>query len=364
MITETDLAIIHALQVNPRAPWRTVGGVLGLSGETVARRWDVLHSAGHAWIAPVPGPGFLAAGWSAFVYLRTAPSEQPSVVEQLCKDASFGTVSRTTGPYDLFADCFAATHSELMEQLTGPFADIPGLMGREVLLVTKIYRQASEWRSDALAQGQASAQSPQDGGTADGTGFFPDALDAELVRALAHDGRAGWADLAGRCDVSPQTARRRVERLLASGHLSLRCDTAPDVHPGHHEVTLLFEIPPDRLDAVGRHCASMPSCRVSAQVLGSGNLLVTLWIRDYLDVQRLEAELVRAAPGTRAVSRHAVLRTDKRMGRLLAADGRAAGVVPLPLWSRAAAGAGRPASVAGGTGPARDTESGSPPGFG
>ena len=358
MITETDLAIVHALQVNPRAPWRAVGAALGLSAETVARRWDSLSSAGQAWIVPVPGPGFLAAGWSAFVFLRTAPAHQPGAVSRLCEEASFGTVSRTTGPYDLFADCFAATHAELMEQLTGPFAEIPGLTGREVLLTTKIYRQASEWRSDALARGQTSALRSGAEERGQGTGFLPEELDAELVRALAVNGRAGWADLAARCGVSPQTARRRVERLIASGHLDLRCDTAPEVHPGHHEVTLLFEVPPDRIDAVGRHCASMPSCRVSAQVLGSGNLLVTLWTRDYLDVQRLEADLLRAAPGTRAVSRHAVLRTDKRMGRILAADGRAAGVVPLPLWRRGHAGA------AGTAGPPRDIESGSPPAFG
>ncbi|MEA5457323.1 Lrp/AsnC family transcriptional regulator [Sinomonas sp. JGH33] len=329
MISETDLAIVHALQLNPRATWRDIGGALELSAETVSRRWEALRDEGTAWIMPVPGPRYLSGGASAFVFLASAASHQNQLVERLCGNPAFGTVSRVAGPHDLAVDCFAGSHEELAAVLTTAFADAPEVLARDVLLVTRLFRQAYEWHEDALAHGPASSLAPPRGAAR--PTFSSDATDGALIRALAQDGRIGWAELAATCGISPQTARRRVDRLVDAGLLAFRCDTAAEVHPGQRDVTLVLEVPPDRLEPVGRYCAALPSCRVSAQVLGAGNLLATLRVRDLLAVHALEQDLARAAPGTRVVSRHPVFRTDKRMGRLLGPGGRAAGVVPLPL---------------------------------
>ncbi|WP_148667527.1 Lrp/AsnC family transcriptional regulator, partial [Arthrobacter sp. Hiyo1] len=147
MISETDLEIVNALQINPRADWSRVGDVLGLSGPTVARRWNSLAEQGLAWITPAPGPRYLSAGWSAFISLSSLPSENEALVHKLCAEPAFGTVSLVSGSHDLFIDCFASSHEELMEIVTGSFAGLPGVTHREVVFVTKLYRQASDWRS-------------------------------------------------------------------------------------------------------------------------------------------------------------------------------------------------------------------------
>ncbi len=330
MISELDLEIVNALQINPRADWARVGDVLGLSGPTVARRWSALAERGLAWITPSPGPRYLSAGWSAFVFLSSVPGEHEALIQRLCAEPAFGTVSLVSGAHDLFVDCFASSHEELMAIVTGAFADLPGVTRREVVFVTQLYRQASEWRSGTLEPARARLMAQES--TPPPPAYAPDRLDATLLEELARDGRASWAELGAVSGVSPQTARRRVERFLASGYMTMRCDTSVAGQQGLREVSLSLNVPATHVDSIGRYFAGLPSCRLSAQVLGTQNLLVTLWVRDYVEVQGHEQELAARAPGSTVITRQAVVRTYKRLGHLLDASGRSQGVVPLPLW--------------------------------
>ncbi len=78
--------------------------------------------------------------------------------------------------------------------------------------------------------------------------------------------------------------------------------------------------------------APLPGSASRGQVLGAQNLLVTLWVRDYLEVQGHERELAARAPGSTVISRQAVVRNYKRLGHVLDESGRSGSVVPLPLW--------------------------------
>ena len=331
MISELDLEIVNALQINPRAEWSRVADALGLSAPTVARRWNALTEQGRAWITPAPGQRYLSAGWSAFIHLSSVPNESDALIERLCAEPAFGTVSLVTGAHDLFVDCFASSHDELMDIVTGSFPGLPGVTHREVVFVTRLYRQASEWRSGTLEPARARLVSAEP--LPEQPAYSPDRLDAALLEELAKDGRASWAELGAACGVSPQTARRRVERFLATGYMALRCDTSTAAQQGLREVTLVLNVPAQCVDDVGHYFAALNNCRLSAQVLGAQNLLVTLWVRDYLEVQAYERELADRAPGSAVISRQAVVRTFKRLGHVLDESGCSRRVVPLPLWT-------------------------------
>lgn len=330
VLTELDLEIVNALQINPRADWNRVADVLGVSGPTIARRWKALAERGTAWITPAPGVRYLSAGWSAFIHLSSQPSAHAALVRRVCAEPAFGTVSMVSGPHDLLIDCFASTHEELMQIVTRSFADLPGVSGRDVVFVTDLYRQASQWRSGTLAPAQARLITPVTKPAP--SAYTPDGLDAALLAALARNGRAHWADLGDACQVSAQTAKRRVERVLAAGYMTMRCDTSLAVQPGLREVNLILNVPAAELETASRYFAALPSCRLSAQVLGAQNLIVALWVRDYSEVHAHERELAARAPGSIVISREAVIRNYKRLGHLLDESGCSYDVVPLPLW--------------------------------
>jgi hypothetical protein len=134
------------------------------------------------------------------------------------------------------------------------------------------------------------------------------------------------------CGVSSQTARRRVERFLASGYITLRCDASSAANRGLREVTLMLNVPAQYVDDAGRYFAAQTNCRLSAQVLGAQNLEVTLWVRDYLEAPAFERELAERAPGSIVISRQAVVRAYTRLGHILDESGRSLSVVTPPPW--------------------------------
>ena len=151
-------------------------------------------------------------------------------------------------------DCFASSHDELMDIVTGSFPGLPGVTHREVVFVTRLYRQASEWRSGTLEPARARLVSAEP--LPEQPAYSPDRLDAALLEELAKDGRASWAELGAACGVSPQTARRRVERFLATGYMALRCDTSTAAQQGLREVTLVLNVPAQCVDDVGHYFAA------------------------------------------------------------------------------------------------------------
>ncbi|MGP5227702.1 Lrp/AsnC family transcriptional regulator [Arthrobacter rhombi] len=248
-------------------------------------------------------------------------------MEQLCQDPAFATVSLVSGPHDLMVDCYASSHDELIRTLTRSFASLPGLVHRDVMFSTTLHRGASEWRSGTLEPAQVRQLSTPAQPVR--VGHVPDGLDTRLVAGLAADGRMSWARLGEECGVSAQTAKRRISRILDAGFLTLRCDAALEIGAGQREVSLLLSVPAVSVEAIGAYLGNLPGCRLSAEVLGAANLLVTLWVHDFFEVHDLEVELGRRSPESTVVSRQATVRHYKRAGRLLDATGRSRGTVPL-----------------------------------
>ncbi|MFJ3099006.1 hypothetical protein [Streptomyces hydrogenans] len=75
----------------------------------------------------------------------------------------------------------------------------------------------------------------------------------------------------------------------------------------------------------------MEEVRLAVSVSGSDNLLVRVWLRGPHAVDPFEAVPAERFPWLRVNDRTVVLRSRKRMGRLLDPTGRATGLVPLAL---------------------------------
>ncbi|MFC7564574.1 AsnC family transcriptional regulator [Actinomadura namibiensis] len=73
---ELDLALVNALQLDPRAPWSRLSGPLGVDAATLSRRWSRLTESGAAWVTCVAGPPSSTTGrsrWSRWA-ARPAPT--------------------------------------------------------------------------------------------------------------------------------------------------------------------------------------------------------------------------------------------------------------------------------------------------
>ncbi|RIQ20438.1 AsnC family protein [Jiangella rhizosphaerae] len=78
-LDEADLALRHAVQLAPRAPWQRIGLVLGVDPVTAARRWARLSESGAAWFALHPALdgltfAFVEVGCAASAWPRRRPS--------------------------------------------------------------------------------------------------------------------------------------------------------------------------------------------------------------------------------------------------------------------------------------------------
>jgi DNA-binding Lrp family transcriptional regulator len=339
MLTDDDQALITALQVAPRASWADVGEALGVSGVTAARRWRRISSDGTAWVTAAPGMARRAEQCLAYVEIDCAPAKRTEVAARLAQDELVVTVEITTGSADILLTIAAADLTRLSHYLLDHLGSMENVLRTRVRISTKIYGEGSGWR---LAELDDSALRVLERSQPDAViraetseTAEPVEMTADLRRIaslLTVDGRASYADLAAATGLSPTTVRRHVSTLLTTGIMRPRTDMAAELSGFPVQVYLWADAPVDGLPETARTLTGLRQVRLCATVSSAPSLVVSAWLRTVEEVHRFELTIVRRLPQVRTVDRLIVLRTVKRMGRLVDTQGRAVGVVPVNIW--------------------------------
>ncbi|MET7321409.1 Lrp/AsnC family transcriptional regulator [Streptomyces sp. NPDC005549] len=333
-MSELDLALVHALQVRPRAAWTDLAPLLGVTAVTLARRWERLSEEGLAWVSAVPGPAFSRRGCTAFVFIRCVPGARERVAGQVARLPEAVTVELVApGRADLMLDVLAPDLATVDRFVNEKLAAVPDARDLECVFATSLYAEGSRWRLGSLDASQLSVLARS--GAVDGaTGRVTDlnALDHVLLDALVRDGRARLAELAELTGTSAATVRRRLNRLTASGMVVFRCDVAPAVSGLPVSVTFRGRAAVNDVNRLHRTLATLPECRLLAAVTGTANVLATYWLRDIGSVQQRETAVCAQLPGLEVTERVLGTRTVKRMGHLLDGDGRRVGVCRIRPW--------------------------------
>lgn len=338
MIDELDLALVDALRVDPRAPWSRLAAPLGVDPATLSRRWARLAAAGDAWVTSYPSTDRLGYGQTALIEVECRADRVTAVAEQLSGDPQTATIEIVTGGADLLLTVGAVDPAMLTRYVLDRVATVPGVLRTRTSLVERTVREGSRWREGALDPVQREAIAVQvaavsQGRTATRSPGHRIVADRSLLAALGEDGRMPYAELSERTGLPASTVRRRLAELRDSGRLVLRCDASARL-TGHPIGTLLWlELPADRLARVSDWFASVPQVRMCAVTLGAANLAVYVVVRHVAELRRLEEQLGRRFPEARVRERQLTLRTVKLVGRLLDAEGRARGYVPLDPWT-------------------------------
>ncbi|MEV7796646.1 Lrp/AsnC family transcriptional regulator [Streptomyces sp. NPDC087512] len=330
-----DERIVHALQIAPRASWARVGEVLGVDPVTVGRHWERMREAGLAWVTAYPGTRLQRGMEVTLLEIDCRAGQVERVADRLAAMPQVMTVEHMVGGRDLLITAFTPDLADLSHLILGRISRLGGVLSTRAQIATRVFGEGSRWRLRALTETeQRELRGPEPAGRrAEPPVSRPDDTSRALLAALAADGRRSVTDLAAATGLSASTVRRRLGRLLDERSLALRCDVARDLTEWPVSATLWAKAPADRLDQIARGLLALSEVRMCMSVTGPHNLVFTVWLRSVADVQRLEAQLAERLPHLALVDRAIALRQIKLMGRLIDETGRAAGVVPMELWT-------------------------------
>ena len=330
-IDELDLALVNALQMAPRAPWAQLARPLGVDAATLSRRWSRLRESGTAWITCYAAPAQVTYGAHAFIEVSCEPQAREELAGLLARQPQAMSVELVAGSCDLLLTVGTAT-MPLMSAYVLALGRIESVTATRTHLVQHLHRDGSQWRLDSLSRDQQRDLTESEDGAARG---IPAALTAEdrgLLLALAEDGRRTVAALAADLSRPESTVRRQLGSLLGGGKAVLRCEAAT-LHAGWRSTaTLWMTVPPNELAFAADELAQLRDTRMSAVASSEANLMSVVWLHALDDLARYEARVAARLPSVRVLNRAVTLRWVKRMGRLLAPDGRSVGCVPIDVW--------------------------------
>lgn len=317
VVDEVDLKVINALQVQPRAPWRLVASVVGVDPATAARRWARLTELGAAWIVCYP-PQELGTQLT-LVAASCLTSSAGEVATRLAGDPHTMTLNIQTGGIDLLAEVVTRDMPDLATYLVDWLPTIPGIRTVHAYPVAQAYTEAGRWRLGALdAAAVARLRTPDTNGLAP-WGRELTTQERETVAVLRQDPRISARGLGQRIGVSPATAARRLSPLVNAG--LLRCEIARPLSGWGVQATFLADCPAHQIKETARALMMLREVRALASIVGPQNLFFSVWLRTVADAVAFEGHLTTALPHLHVTTRGIVLRTVKRVGRLLDSAG-------------------------------------------
>ncbi|GEB62216.1 Lrp/AsnC family transcriptional regulator [Streptomyces gardneri] len=330
--TELDLALVDALQAAPRAPWTRIGRALGVDATTAARRFERLRAGGLAWVTAYDAAKTATV---AYVEVRCRPRAFDRVSAAVTALPWVFGVDETAGDFDLFLSVAAPDLPSLGRAVHGGIGGLRGVRSTRTRLGITLYGEGRDWRMRAMnpaeRAGLGGPPGPHPRSYSTHLHERPGPQDQALIGALGGDGRLGYAELGARTGMSEHTARRRLQRMIRDGDISLRCDLAHPLAGLSTMVVYRTSVPHALLEQTGNALARLEQVRMCVSVSGPYNLLVLVWLHGLGAVDPFEALLAERFPALEVRDRTVSLFSRKRMGWLLDEQGRAEGRVPLGL---------------------------------
>jgi DNA-binding Lrp family transcriptional regulator len=335
VIGELDRAIVAALQVEPRATWRSIGSWVGISAATAARRARRLFEAGIVRVVGSPVSARLGFGFHVLVGFRCRPGEALDVARLLAERPDVRYVTVVTGTFDVIAEFLVPSKRQLAFVLIEELRHIPGITGTDTSTVLKTYK-VRETISYTLSGDIALPDMPADphwpevgAGHADAREL--DTLDLQLIQLVSEDGRRSNADLAAALGLSESAVSRRLTALIRDGYVVFA--TLVDAGALGFDVEALIWIGARarQLEEVAEYLAAVPHVRYVSATSGYSDLVCEVVLRSHDDLLRFTTEVLGGHERIERVSVSRALLTLKR-GYLLYPD-RLVPDSPASMWS-------------------------------
>ncbi|MFI0218543.1 Lrp/AsnC family transcriptional regulator [Streptomyces lydicus] len=323
VLDDVDRGIVHALHLDGRAPFSRIAEVLGVSTQTVARRYRRLRADAGLRVVGLADPHRAGrAQW--LVRLTAAPHSAQDLARALARRTDTSWVKLASGGTEILAVVHTPADG------TGGHAlllhDIPRTAGITAVsahcLLHTYLGGPTAWRGRAgtLDEDQQRRLAPPGDGPHDGqlaaSGGVLTETDRALLAALERDGRTGQADLAAATGWSPATVARRLAALRAAGALFFDVEADDALFGATTQAMLWMTVSPTHLDRVATALARHDELAFVAATTGRTNVVAHALCPDPAALHRY---LTRRLGGLRAIhtlETAPVLRTVKGAGPL------------------------------------------------
>ncbi|MFD0683872.1 Lrp/AsnC family transcriptional regulator [Actinomadura fibrosa] len=317
MLDQLDRAVIHALHIDGRAPFSRIAEVLGISTQTVARRYRRMRQK--AGLRVVGLLDRYRGGETWTVRLTCAPSAAQSLAHSLARRPDTSWVELASGGTEIFA----LVH--VPDDAPGPppllLQDIPRRTAITALsahcLLHTYLGGPTAWRGLTQAldeEQQARLRPPRDTSGGDAAPRPLTDADRALLDVLGRDGRAGYADLAAATGWSQATVARRLAALRADGTVFFDVEIDSALLGGTTHALLWMAVAPAHLDRVATAIAGHHEMAVVAATTGPTNLLAQALCAGPADLHRYLTRRLGVLDGIQTLETAPVLRTLKRAG--------------------------------------------------
>jgi DNA-binding Lrp family transcriptional regulator len=306
-VDELDRQLVQCLGVDGRASFAAIAEILGVSDQTVARRYRRLRSAGALRVVGLRYPKTGDASW--MLRMRCVPGSGEAIATALARRGDTAWVQLLSGDTEVLCSLRGDTREETDSLL----ARLPR-SGRIVAVTAYSRLHMFTGGADGLgylAVLPAARVAPLLRPTPGSHVELGD-LDDALFDALAIDGRAPYADLAAVTAWSETSVRRRVDQLRDAGALYFDLETDLSAFGFRAAMWLWLSVPPSHLAAVGTALAKFPEVAYAAATTGPVNLAACVICRTQEDLYGFLTDKVGALPGVERVETAPVIRTVKQ----------------------------------------------------
>ncbi|WP_020118077.1 Lrp/AsnC family transcriptional regulator [Streptomyces canus] len=321
MIDEVDGQILRSLYHHPRASFRLIGEVAGVSEQTAARRYQALRREGVMRVVGLINPEVRGlARW--ITRIRCRPDRVAPLADALTRRPDIAYVGLASGGSEIICVINSPVDAPHDDVLLRQLPKAASVLDVSIDLLIHPFGTVglSEWSGygSRLTPDQVARLTADRPPAATGPLQPPTVEDTPLLDALAEDGRTTHTRLAELTGWSKARVARRLAALESSGSLSYDVDLLPE-RLGHHlNAALWLRVAPAHLQRVGEELADHDEVAFAGAMSGDHNIMVVVYCRDAEDFYRYLTTRVAAVPGVDAYSVSIHVRRLKQAASLIA----------------------------------------------
>ncbi|MER7373457.1 Lrp/AsnC family transcriptional regulator [Streptomyces lanatus] len=277
---ELDLQLLNALEASGRASFARIGEVLGVSDQTIARRYRRLCAEGGLRVVAVRDAERLGQDhWT--MRLRCVPDSAQVIAEALAKRDDTNWIGIASGGTEVVFGTRPRNTDDRDDLLLGKLPRTPRVLEiRAHQMLHRFYGGPNGWLSKfrVLTDDQVEALRPVLSPGSGPARIEPD--DEPLVAALERDGRATHPELQRATGRSESAVKRRLAALVASGAIYIDVEYQSETIGYPFAALLWITTTPAALTSVGEALATHDPIAHAAATAGPCNIIATAVVKN------------------------------------------------------------------------------------